>query len=64
MFSWFPLYMPLRHPVLVRDGATVSAHFWRHVSPGKVWYEWALLEPHASPIHNPNGRSATIGLTS
>ena len=62
MFSWFPLYMPLRHPVLVPDGGRVSAHFWRHVGPGKVWYEWALLEPQASPIHNPNGRSAHIGL--
>ena len=24
MFSWFPLYMPLRHPVLVPDGATTA----------------------------------------
>ena len=64
MFSWFPLYIPLRHPVLVHDGGTVSVQFWRHLSPGKVWYEWALLDPQASPIHNPNGRSATIGLTS
>ena len=28
----------------------------------QVWYEWALLEPQASPIHNPNGRSYHIGL--
>jgi len=62
MFSWFPLYMPLRQPVHVPDGATVSAQFWRHVSPQKVWYEWALLQPEASPIHNPSGRSYHIGL--
>ena len=62
MFSWFPLYLPLRHPVLVPDGAVVSVHFWRHVSSHKVWYEWALHEPQASPIHNPNGRSQHIGL--
>lgn len=62
MFSWFPLYMPLRQPVLVPDNSKVAVHFWRHVSSHKVWYEWALLEPSASPIHNPNGRSAHIGL--
>jgi len=62
MFSWFPLYMPLRHPVLVADGGRVQAHFWRNVSRQKVWYEWALSEPCASPIHNPNGRSYHIGL--
>ena len=62
MFSWFPLYIPLRHPVLVPDGGTVSGHFWRHVGGNKVWYEWALAEPQTSPIHNPNGRSANIGL--
>ena len=62
MFSWFPLYIPLRHPVLVPDGGSVSVQFWRHVSTHKVWYEWSLLSPQASPIHNPNGRSAYIGL--
>ena len=25
MFSWFPLYMPLRHPVFVPDGGRVEA---------------------------------------
>ena len=62
MFSWFPLYMPLRHPVLVPDGARVTVHFWRHVTSHKVWYEWSLHEPQTSPIHNPNGRSYHIGL--
>jgi protein arginine N-methyltransferase 5 len=62
MFSWFPLYVPLRHPALVPDGGTVEAHFWRHTSARKVWYEWALAQPVTSPIHNPNGRSYHIGL--
>mgnify|MGYP002878185645 CR=1 FL=1 len=62
MFSWFPLYVPLRHPVPVADGATIEAHFWRHASHHKVWYEWALTQPTPSPIHNPNGRSYFIGL--
>ena len=107
MFSWFPLYLPLRHPVDIAEGATVTVQFWRQCSSAKVtprhlltpsprhlltpsprtrtwtttraqtmethprraltltpqvWYEWALLEPQASPIHNPNGRSYHIGL--
>ena len=62
MFSWFPLYVPLRHPALVPDGGTVEAHFWRHVSARRVWYEWALTQPVTSPIHNANGRSYHIGL--
>lgn len=62
MFSWFPLYIPLRTPVVLKAGDKVEAHFWRCTSPSKVWYEWALTSPSPSPIHNPNGRSYWIGL--
>ena len=62
MFSWFPLYLPLRHPVVVPDGGKVEVHCWRHASSHKVWYEWALVQPQMSPIHNVNGRSYHIGL--
>ncbi|CAM9328766.1 unnamed protein product, partial [Phaeothamnion confervicola] len=62
MFSWFPLYIPLRHPVTVRPGDEVEVHIWRCSGGHKVWYEWALASPQASPIHNPNGRSYWIGL--
>ena len=41
----------------IADGATIEAHFWRHASHHKVWYEWALVQPQLSPIHNVNGRS-------
>ena len=36
MFSWFPLYLPLRHPVVVPDGGKVELHCWRHASSHKV----------------------------
>jgi protein arginine N-methyltransferase 5 len=62
MFSWFPIYIPLRTPVHVPAGGKVEACFWRHVSRQRVWYEWALTQPQQSPIHNPNGRSYHIGL--
>ena len=62
MFSWFPMYIPLRHPVRTEKGATVEAHFWRCVSPKKVWYEWCIVQPQPGPVHNPNGRSYWVGL--
>ena len=62
MFSWFPLFFPLRTPVHVAPGAVVELHMWRCVSAAKVWYEWALASPLAGPVHNPAGRSYAIGL--
>ena len=35
----------------------MEAHVWRCVGKGKVWYEWAVTEPGAGPVHNVNGRS-------
>lgn len=43
MFSWFPLFFPLRSPLYLPSGAEVEVHVWR-LSDGrgrKVWYEWA-----------------------
>ena len=62
MFSWFPLYFPLRTPITVSKGQRVEVHFWRKVSASKVWYEWCVTAPVCSPIHNPSGRSYWIGL--
>ncbi|CAI7841328.1 unnamed protein product [Closterium sp. NIES-53] len=57
MFSWFPIFFPLRFPVYVPAGEKLEVHFWRCVGPTKVWYEWAVTAPSMSPVHNPNGRS-------
>ena len=47
MFSWFPLYFPLREPLHVPDGASVGVTLWRRTEggensscEGRVWYEW------------------------
>lgn len=61
MFSWFPIYFPLRHPMLVREGQKLRSHWWRCHNDRKVWYEWAVTEPTPSPVHNPGGRSYYIG---
>lgn len=62
MASWFPIFFPLRDPVLVLAGAAVEVLLWRCCGPGHVWYEWALAAPAVSPLHNPGGRSYWIGL--
>ena len=49
MQSWFPLYFPVRVPIIVRKGQVVQVQIWRNNSNSKVWYEWAmtLLESSA-----------------
>ncbi|XP_078041108.1 protein arginine N-methyltransferase 5 [Augochlora pura] len=62
MFSWFPIFFPIREPVQVKAGEQIVVHFWRQCSLKNVWYEWSISKPIAGPIHNPGGRSYTIGL--
>eukprot|EP00455_Lapot_gusevi_P049550 TRINITY_DN7042_c0_g1_i2.p1 TRINITY_DN7042_c0_g1~~TRINITY_DN7042_c0_g1_i2.p1 ORF type:complete len:646 (+),score=142.20 TRINITY_DN7042_c0_g1_i2:62-1939(+) len=64
MFSWFPIYFPIRNPMYVAAGDEVEVQMWRCVSEssGKVWYEWSITSPSSITIHNPNGRSYWIGL--
>lgn len=40
----------------------MEVHMWRCAGQHKVWYEWAVTQPLASPIHNPGGRSYHVGL--
>jgi protein arginine N-methyltransferase 5 len=62
MFSWFPLFFPLRTPIAVTRGAVLTAHFWRRVDAHRMYYEWAVTTPVATTIHNPSGRSYYVGL--
>lgn len=62
MFSWFPIFFPLREPLLLPAGAAVDVHMWRVVGSHKVWYEWAVTGPQATAVHNPVGRSYWVGL--
>ncbi|XP_063951475.1 protein arginine N-methyltransferase 5-like [Lytechinus pictus] len=62
MFSWFPIFFPLKTPIHLRANSKVTVHFWRNVRSRSVWYEWSLTEPVATPIHNINGQSYTISL--
>ncbi|KAI9269072.1 PRMT5 arginine-N-methyltransferase-domain-containing protein [Phascolomyces articulosus] len=69
MFSWFPIFFPLRTPVQVPRGSTVTLDFWRATDTKKVWFEWSAAvessngsDTSISPIHNPSGRSYWVGL--
>jgi len=61
MFSWFPIYFPLKTPVFIREGQTLRSHWWRCHNDRKVWYEWAVSQPTPSPVHNPGGRAYHVG---
>jgi len=75
MYSWFPLYFPLREPMVVAPDSTIRCNIWRKSSAnltsmqgGSVWYEWYAEVLHkstgkvinASNLHNPKGRSSKI----
>jgi len=62
MFSWFPLFFPIRTPVYLPENSKLTLHMWRLTDGKKVWYEWSISEPISVPIHNPNGKSWLIGL--
>jgi len=61
MFSWFPIYFPLRVPTVVKRDQVLKSHWWRCQNSKKVWYEWVVSEPSPGPVHNPGGRSYYIG---
>ncbi|XP_048507266.1 protein arginine N-methyltransferase 5 isoform X2 [Athalia rosae] len=62
MVSWFPIFFPIKEAVLLKAGDQVEVHFWRRCNLKNVWYEWCISKPVPGSIHNPNGRSYTIGL--
>ncbi|XP_022176047.1 protein arginine N-methyltransferase 5-like [Myzus persicae] len=62
MFSWFPVYFPIKDTMLVKSGNIISVHFWRCCDEHKVWYEWCVSSPNQTPIYNCQGKSNSIRL--
>ena len=62
MFSWFPIFFPLKEPVYCPAGKPLCMDMWRCTAYHKVWYEWAVTQPSVTQIHNPTGRSYHVGL--
>ncbi|XP_058791996.1 protein arginine N-methyltransferase 5 [Phymastichus coffea] len=62
MFSWFPIFFPIKDPITLKANDEIVSHFWRRCNSKNVWYEWTIEKPIPIPIHNPCGRSSLIGL--
>jgi protein arginine N-methyltransferase 5 len=62
MFSWFPVFIPLRAPIFVKKGEKMAVSMWRLSNPAKVWYEWAVTQPTPQSLMNPCGRSYAMWL--
>ena len=63
MFSWFPIYFPLKEPMTVRCGDRIGIDLWRRCGDRKVWYEWAVEgERTTTAIHNVCGSAYAINM--
>ena len=71
MFSWFPLYFPIDHPLRVPATASIVVDVCRKVIDNHVvWYEWSMSVMDAetgtifesSTIANSGGRSYKVEL--
>lgn len=69
MFSWFPLFFPLRSAIVVPDEARLNVDVWRMKDDKSIWYEWSAEVVGekgnvlgTSSVHNVNGRSYKVGL--
>ena len=72
MFSWFPIFFPLKNGgVSVSAGDSVEIDIWRVAgeASGKVWYEWAVSVVGSDGkrvvegvVHNAGGKGSFIGL--
>lgn len=62
MFSWFSIFFPIKTPIFLQAGSSLQICLWRKVTASNVWYEWCVSKPTATPVHNPNGRSYSLGL--
>ncbi|WVQ85433.1 hypothetical protein IAT38_007598 [Cryptococcus sp. DSM 104549] len=64
LFSWFPLFFPLKEPVYLPSGSELQVNLWR-LGDGrgkKVWYEWAVesyLPVMAAAATAPNSAGLT-----
>ena len=67
LVSWFPLFIPISTPLWwsvgrVRRGETIRVHLWRRKDEKRVWYEWAVVAPIRTKIHNVDGKGQWIGM--
>lgn len=59
MFSWFPMYFPLRRPVTVAADGTLEADMRRRRDGERIWYEWRVAK---ADWQNENGDAYSLHL--
>ncbi len=62
MFSWFPLFFPLKEPLYLPSGAELDVNLWRLVdgkTGKKVWYEWCCEA--WLPVQSPSVSAGGMG---
>ncbi|KZW02744.1 Skb1 methyltransferase [Exidia glandulosa HHB12029] len=69
MFSWFPIFFPLRDPLYLPANSELQVFLWRLTDKRKVWYEWfaeAFLPKSAIaiPVVSAGGSLSSNGLMS
>lgn len=62
MFSWFPLFFPLKSPLYLPSGAELEVNIWRLTDQRarKVWYEWAA-EAYLPTVPSVTGSTPVAG---
>jgi protein arginine N-methyltransferase 5 len=61
--SWYQCFFPLERPIQVERGMKIVLYFARKTNRKNVWYEWFLLEPKVTRVHNSGGRHCAFGLS-
>jgi protein arginine N-methyltransferase 5 len=62
MVSWFPAFLPIRTPILVKAGERLSVRVDRVKTDVKVWIEWTVVSPHCQATNNACGSTHSVGL--
>ena len=69
MFSWFPLYFPIKEPLFIPKNSVLRVCFWRRCEKKGVWYEWCCEVVGEDgevigvcPVCNSDGRSYVVRL--
>lgn len=60
LISWFPMYFPLIEPILVKANQGLTMEMKRETDGVSVWYEFRVISPFQTIIHNQNGRAHPI----
>jgi type II protein arginine methyltransferase len=55
MFSWYCIFFPIKDPIECKKNDKIELEFWRKCGPDKVWYEWKVVSPEESIVHNKDG---------